>query len=722
MEQLTQKLKNGAMQVLEVPTPALRPGTVLVKNHYSLVSAGTEASTVKAARKGYLGKALERPQQARQVLDSIKTQGLVQTYRAVMKRLDAYSPLGYSCTGEVIACAPEVKGLRAGDLVACGGLTASHAEVVCVPANLVVALKLGADLKQAVYNTLGAIALQGVRQADLRLGESCAVIGLGLIGQLTALLLRASGVRVVGVDIAAAMVDMATGHCLDFGLVRDDGGIEEKVSRFTDGLGCDAVIITAASESLDPINFAGAISRKRGTVVVVGAVPTGFDREPHFYRKELQVKMSCSYGPGRYDPLYEEKGIDYPAAYVRWTEKRNMEAFQDLLHTGRLDVSYLTTHVFPLAEAPAAYEMLMAKKEPFAGILIEYDQARSTAAKTTRVQLKVAASRSRNAQIGIGFIGAGSYAQSHLLPNLPKDGRVALRGVMTTTGTSSRSVGERFGFEYCTSDASEILQDETIDAVFIASRHDSHAQYVMQALQAGKHVFVEKPLCLTEGELNSISELYQSLQTAAQSAPLLMVGYNRRFSPFAQMIRREIGPGPMAMLYRVNAGAVPLDSWIQDTETGGGRIIGEVCHFVDFLTFINGSLPVSVYACAMSQPHALSDTVNISLTYGNGSIGSIAYFANGHKSLRKERLEVFANGVTVVLDDYRNLTIFQGKNRENKSSNQDKGQAYTVKAFFEAITSRSDAPIPIEHITSASMATIRILESLKSHIRSIVRV
>ena len=717
MEQLTQKLKNGAMQVLEVPTPALRPGTVLVKNHYSLVSAGTEASTVKAARKGYLGKALERPQQARQVLDSIKTQGLVQTYRAVMKRLDAYSPLGYSCAGEVIACAPEVKGLRAGDLVSCGGLTASHAEVVCVPANLVVALKLGADLKQAVYNTLGAIALQGVRQADLRLGESCAVIGLGLIGQLTALLLRASGVRVVGVDIAAAMVDMAAGHCLDFGLARDDGGIEEKVSRFTDGLGCDAIIITAASDSLDPINFAGAISRKRGTVVVVGAVPTGFDREPHFYRKELQLRMSCSYGPGRYDPLYEEKGIDYPAAYVRWTEKRNMEAFQDLLHAGRLDVSYLTTHVFPLAEAPAAYEMLMAKKEPFAGILIEYDQARSTAAKTTRVQLKVAASRSRNAQIGIGFIGAGSYAQSHLLPNLPKDGRVALRGVMTTTGTSSRSVGERFGFEYCTSDASEILQDETIDAVFIASRHDSHAEYVMQALQAGKHVFVEKPLCLTEGELNSISELYESLQTAAQSAPLLMVGYNRRFSPFAQMIRKEIGPGPMAMLYRVNAGAVPLDSWIQDTETGGGRIIGEVCHFIDFLTFINGSLPVSVYACAMSAPPGLADTLTISLSYENGSIGSIAYFANGNRTLPKERIEIFSNSIAAVLEDYRILTFFQNRKKENKVGSQDKGQTDEVKAFLEAIISRKEEVIPFREIISTALATFKTIESLESRNR-----
>jgi predicted dehydrogenase/threonine dehydrogenase-like Zn-dependent dehydrogenase len=713
MIQLTQKLKNGAMQVLEVPTPALKPGTILVRNHYSLVSAGTEASTVKAARKGYLGKALERPQQAKQVLDTIKTQGLVQTYRAVMKRLDAYSPLGYSCAGEVIDCALDVKWFRVGDFVACGGLTASHAEVVCVPANLAAPLDRGADLKQAAYNTLGAIALQGVRQADLRLGESCAVIGLGLIGQLTGLLLRASGVRVIGVDIAPTMVEMAGKHSADFALVRNESGIDEKILRFTGGLGCDAIIITAASDSLDPINFAGAICRKRGTVVVVGAVPTGFDREPHFYRKELQVKMSCSYGPGRYDPVYEEKGKDYPAAYVRWTENRNMQAFQDLLQSGRVDVSYLTTHVFPIAEAPSAYEMLLEKKEPFAGILIQYDQAKGAQQRATRVQLKTQGVRPRDSQIGIGFIGAGSYAQSHLLPNLPKDGRIVLRGVMTTTGTSARSVGERFGFEYCTSDAADIFEDESIHAVFIASRHDSHAQYVIAALQARKHVFVEKPLCLNEAELSSISEVHGGIVATGQPAPLLMVGYNRRFSPFAQMIRKELGTGTMAMLYRVNAGSIPPDSWIQDSELGGGRIVGEVCHFVDFL--INGSLPVSVNAFAMTHPHGLDDTLMITLSFENGSIGTIAYLANGDKNLPKERIEIFANASTCVLDDYRKLMIYaKGRTKEKKLLSQDKGQASEIMAYIEAIVSGSSELIPFDQIHSASRATFKMIEMLRS--------
>ena len=442
MQQLTQKLKDGKMQILEVAVPSLHKSHVLVKTHYSLVSAGTEASTVSAARKGYIGKANERPQQVKQVIDALKTQGLVQTYRAVMKKLDAYSPLGYSCVGEVIDMSSDVSGFNIGDLVACGGLSASHSEVVTVPANLCVQLKSDTDLKQAAYNTLGAIALQGVRQADLRLGETCAIIGLGLLGQLSALLLRASGVRVIGIDIDSAMVEIAEKNCLDLALKRDDVGIEKKIQQFSDGLGCDVVIITAASSSLDPINFAGSISRKRGTIVVVGAVPTGFDREPHFYKKELQVKMSCSYGPGRYDPNYEDKGLDYPPAYVRWTENRNMHAFQELVYSQKIDVSYLTTHTFKLDEAPAAYDMMMAKSEPFIGILIEYDPQITQISRRKveiRAKTKPLTSNLRPSTVSIDFIGAGSYAQSHLLPNIPKKNNVSLRGVMTATSTSSRS-------------------------------------------------------------------------------------------------------------------------------------------------------------------------------------------------------------------------------------------------------------------------------------------
>lgn len=712
MQQLTQKLKNGKMQVLEVPTPVLQARHVLVRNHYSVISAGTDASTVKAARSSLLEKAKARPAQVKQVVDVIQSQGITQAYRAVMKKLDVWSPLGYSTAGEIIGVGEGGSGFSIGDPVACGGLDASHAEVVCVPANLCVKLRPGADLKQAAYNTLGAIAMQGVRQAGLQLGEACAVIGLGLIGQLSALMLRASGIRVIGIDIDPDMVEMSGRHCADLALLRDTTGIEDRILQFTDGLGCDAVIITAGTDSLDPINFAGAIARKKGTIVVVGAVPTGFDREPHFYRKELQIKMSCSYGPGRYDQDYEEKGIDYPAAYVRWTENRNMLAFQELIASGKSDVSYLSTHVFKLDDAPKAYEMLLQKSEPHVGILIEYDVSKDI--KSSRIDLKPKTSNLKPGSVLIGFIGAGSYAQSNLLPNIPRSSDVVLKGVMTASGTSSRSVAERFGFEFCAGDEKDILQNPEINTVFIATRHDSHAGYVLKAMNAGKHVFVEKPLCLHLEELKEIRDSHSQLSND-RKAGILMVGYNRRFSPVAQPLKEDLGGGTMAMVYRVNAGIIPADSWIQDAELGGGRIIGEVCHFVDFLTWMNGSLPVSVYASAMKVPGDLNDTLTVSLVYENGSVGTIAYFANGDKSVPKEHVEIFSSGCTGVINDFRYAAIFAGgKKKEKKLLSQDKGQKEEVRVFIDAILKGQVAPIPFEEIYSASMVTFGILESIKT--------
>lgn len=712
MQQLTQKLKNGSMQVLEVPVPALQPGQVLVRNRYSLISAGTDTSTVRAARSSLIEKAKARPQQARQVMDVIRSQGLTQAYRAVMKKLDAYSALGYSCAGEVVGVGEGVTEFSVGDRVACGGLSASHAEIIAAPVNLCVRLHDDADLKQAAYNTLGAIALQGVRQADLRLGETCAVIGLGLLGQLSSLLLRASGVRVIGIDIDPAMVKIAGKNCTDLALERNAAGVEDRIVQFTKGIGCDAVIITAATNTLDPINFAGAIARKRGTIVIVGAVPTGFDRDPYYYRKELQVRMSCSYGPGRYDPQYEEKGNDYPAAYVRWTEKRNMEAFQEFLHSRKTDVSYLTTHVFKLDEAPAAYDLMMSKSEPMIGILIEYDVNRPV------LNNKIITSRDHVSGLKakgalIGFVGAGSYAQSHLLPNIDQNGRVKLVGVMTATGAGSRSVGDRFGFEFCTSNDRDVIENEGINTIFIATRHDSHANYVLKALRAGKHVFLEKPLCTRETELADIVNCFGTLS----QAPLLMVGYNRRFSPLAMMIKDEFDNGPMAMIYRVNAGAVPADSWMQDPELGGGRIIGEVCHFIDFLTFMNGSHPINVHAQALKDARNLQDVVNISLSYENGSIGTISYLANGDKAVPKERVEIYAQGCTAVLDDFKTLAIYsRGKKKERKLLSQDKGQKAEVRMFLDAVINGQKGPIPFEELHSTSLVTFKIMESLQKGI------
>jgi predicted dehydrogenase/threonine dehydrogenase-like Zn-dependent dehydrogenase len=707
------------MQVLEVPVPHVSSGSVLVRNRFSVVSAGTEGSTVQAARKGYIGKAKERPEQVRQVIQSIREKGVVQTYRAVMKKLDAHSPLGYSSAGEVVEVGPGVREFETGDLVACGGLTASHAELVSVPVNLCVKLRPDADLKQAAYNTLGAIAMQGVRQADLRLGETCAVIGLGLLGQLTGVLLRASGVRVIGIDISEAVVEIARERCADLALTRDTAGVESRIMDFTRGIGCDAVIITAASDSLDPVNFAGAITRKKGTVVVVGAVPTGFDREPHYYKKELSLKMSCSYGPGRYDLSYEEKGLDYPAAYVRWTEKRNMDAFQELLASRRIDISYLTTHTFKLAEAPAAYDMMLSRSEPYIGILIEYDTSKEISKDRISLQRsEVGGQRSEGGKrkaerVAIGFIGAGSYAQSYLLPNIPKGNGVLLKGVMTGSSTGSRSVADRFGFQYCTGNAGDILSDPEIDTVFIASRHDTHGKYVLDGLKAGKHVFVEKPLCLTSEELGQIVEVCNSSLVARHSSLLLMVGYNRRFSPLAQMLKEKMGSGPLATVYRVNAGAIPADNWIQDPELGGGRIIGEVCHFIDFLTFMSGSLPVSIQAAAMDDPEHMNDTLSLSLKYENGSIGTILYFANGSKSLAKEYVEVYGHGLTGVLKDFRELQIHgRGKPFAKKLLGQDKGQKNEVRLFLDSIRNGKSPLIPLEEILSTSEAAFRALESV----------
>lgn len=747
MNQLTQKLKSGQMQVLEAPLPSLQKGQILVRNYYSLISAGTEGNTVKAARKGYVGKAKERPQQVRQVIETLKMQGPVQTYRAVMKKLDAYSPLGYSCVGEVVDVSPDIDSIKAADLVACGGTSASHAEVVAVPVNLCVKINLGIQellndkqkelLKAAAYNTLGAIAMQGVRQAGLRLGESCAILGLGLLGQLTAILLRASGVKVVGIDIDDAMVDVAGEHCADLALVRDNVGMENKILEFTNGIGCDAVIITAASKSLDPINFAGTISRKKGTIVVVGDVPTGFAREPHYYKKELTLKMSYSYGPGRYDPHYEEKGYDYPVGYVRWTENRNMQAFQELIASGKIDISYLTTHIFDLENAPTAYDMILAKQEPFIGILIEYDCNKEIKRSKVVRHPKPSPLSFQPSAVSIGFIGAGSYAQSYLLPNIPKNKNVILKGVMTSSSASSRSVADRFGFEFCTGNAEDIIANEEINTVFIATRHDSHGRYVRDSLKAGKNVYVEKPLCLTEEELGQIKDTYYSLitnnlpreiyesksgsvfhrgesQITGNGLPLLMVGYNRRFSPLARMLKDKIGTGTMSMIYRINAGTIPGDSWIQDKEIGGGRILGEVCHFVDYLTYINGSLPLLVHAVAMNDVQSNNDTLTISLKYENGSIGSIQYFANGSKSLAKEYIEIYSHGRTFILKDFRELEIYgTGKPFRKKLLSQDKGQKTEVKVFIDSILNGDPPIIPIEQIFNTTEVTFKIVESVR---------
>ncbi len=716
MKQLVQRLKDGWMGVIEVPPPVVGRGMVLVRSHASVISAGTEGGTVRAARKSLLGKARERPQQLAQVYDTLKQQGIVQTYRAVAKKLDAYSPLGYSLAGEVVEVAPDVRGFSVGDRVACAGAGyANHAELVAVPLNLCVKLPADADLAKAAYNTLGAIALQGVRQAGVGLGETCVVIGLGLLGQLTALLLRANGVTVIGLDIDPRAVEMAGRWSADHAFTIDAPGLPQTVDELTRGIGADAVVIAAASDNLEPVNLAGRLLRKRGTVVIVGAVPTGFEREPHFYRKELSLRMSCSYGPGRYDPAYEEKGIDYPVGYVRWTEQRNMAAFQDLVHAGRIDVSWLTTHRFPLDQAPAAYDLILEKAENVLGILIDYEASAAPAPKRIDIPAKADVEPSSR-PVRISFVGAGSYAMSHILPNLPERHDVQLAGVLTASATSSRSVAERYRFRFATSDDNEIFAGDETTTVFVVTRHDTHAAYVLRALESGKQVFVEKPLCLTEAELESINAAYVDA-LARDGRALLMVGFNRRFSSLAIKLKQETGAGtgPLALLYRVNAGRIPADSWIQDVERGGGRILGELCHFIDFVVFLTGSLPVEVYAAAMSDPEGLNDTLAVTVSLADGSVGTIAYLANGSKALGKEHVEVYRAGVTGVLRDFKEVEIFaDGRPKRSRLLGQDKGQKTMVHAFVDAASGASPAPIGVRELYATTKATFAVLESLRT--------
>jgi len=706
MQQLTQKLGSGDMIIQEVPYPQLGKGMVIVKNHYSIISAGTEGSTVVAARKSLIGKAKERPQQVKQVLDTLKKQGPIQTYRAVMKKLDAYSPLGYSCAGEIIEVGEGVTEFKVGDKVACAGVGyANHAEIVSVPINLCVKLDKNANLKDAAYNTVGAIAMQGVRQADMRLGESCVIIGLGLLGQLAALILKASGVTVIGVDVSEAAVKQALDNkIVDLGLTRNATGVEEQIQNATNGYGADTVIIAAATNSLDPINFAGAITRKKGKVVVLGAVPTGFERDPFWYRKELELKMACSYGPGRYDLNYEEKGIDYPLPYVRWTEKRNMEAFQNLIATKRIDIDYLTTHEFEFDNAKAAFDLVVSKSEPFTGIALKYNKDKEAD------KIKISTGElDKLSKINISFIGAGSYAQGNLLPNIPEIKDVSRVGVLTNTGTTSKRVAEKFKFQFCATKEEDVLDDKT-NTVFVATRHDSHGPYVLKSLNANKNVFVEKPLCLLESELEAI------IEAQAEANKTLMVGFNRRFSPLTAKLKKALGNNPMTMLYRVNAGAIPGDNWIQDLEIGGGRVLGEVCHFIDYLTYLNGSLPVKVSASALPNSNKLNDTLNVLIQFENGSSGVVAYYANGSKSMTKEYVEVFSAGMSATLNDFKELKIYgKGKPKKIKKMNQNKGQKEMIEAFINGILKDGQAPIAFEEIIAVTKASFKVLESISEN-------
>jgi len=689
---------------MDVPNPLSGDGMLLIRTNYSVISGGTEGKTVSDARKSYLEKARSRQREVKQVIELARSNGLKDTYAMVMNKLEAYSALGYSCAGEVVEVGSGVSGFWVGDRVACGGSDAVHAELVSVGRNLCANVSEDVDTRHAALATIASIAMQGVRQAELQLGESCAVIGLGLIGQLTMQLLSAQGCRPIGLDVDSAQLELAR-QCGYTDVLR--AGAEDSAPAVLDmtGIGVDAVIITAGTSSLQPVNFAGEICRKKGKVVIVGAVPTGFERK-HYYRKELDLRMSSSYGPGRYDPQYEEKGIDYPVGYVRWTEQRNMQSYLDLLAAGRLNIEPLITHEFPLERAKEAYDMILSRSEHYCAVLLKYDTAREIES-TVYNDVQSAKSKVQRAQgVKAAFIGAGSFAQNMILPNLKE--LVEFVGISTRHGNTSRYVMDKYGFSYATDDIGKILSDDAVNTVFVMTRHDTHAHYVLEALRAGKDVFVEKPLTLKPEELEEIAEEYQ------KGSSRLMLGFNRRFAPHVMEVKRMFRDDqPKAIQMRINAGMLPPDHWVHAPDVGGGRIIGEACHFIDLAMHIAGSRITSVAAHETASGANLRDTVAISLGFANGSSATISYFSNGSKKLPKEYIEVFCHGVSVVIDDFREMTVYGEKKKRSKLKRQDKGHAAELKAFVEAIEQGKPAPIPFEEIYLSTRATFAVLDSIR---------
>jgi predicted dehydrogenase/threonine dehydrogenase-like Zn-dependent dehydrogenase len=704
MKQVTQRPRDGRIAVVEVPAPGLRPGWLLVANRCSLISAGTERSKVELGKKSLLQKARARPDLVRKVVDRGRTEGVGPALTAVRERLDTLVPLGYSCAGVVLEVAPGVDGLAPGDRVACGGGGfANHAEVVVVPKNLVARVPDGESFEVATYATVGAIALHGVRRAEATVGERIGVVGLGLVGQLAVRILAAAGCIPVGVDVASEAVALAeAGGAL--GLARDRPGLAEAVSEITEGLGLDAVLVCAASSSSDPVRLATELTRDGGRIVVVGDVPVEADRAL-MYEKELELRMSRSYGPGRYDREYEERGRDLPPAYVRWTEQRNMQAFLALIASGKVDPSVLTTHRFPVEQAEQAYASLTGKTSPRPfGIILEYayeEPARSVPRHQSTV---------RAGAVRIGLVGAGAFARRTLLPALQAE-RAELVAVATGSGLSAADVASRFGFARAAASAEEILADDSIDAVVVATRHSSHASLAAAVLRAGKAVFVEKPLALDERGLDDVID-------ALAAGGLLAVGFNRRHAPLTARLRKELDAsgGPHTLLARVNAGPLPDDHWLHDPEDGGGRLLGEACHFVDLLAHLASSPPVSAHAFAV--PHCergieSSDDLVAILRFASGAVATLLYTGSGDSRLAKERVEAFGGGLSAVLDDFRRLELYRAGKRTVVKSRQDKGHRAEIALFLNAVQGKVEAPRAESYLTS-TRTTLALAESLRT--------
>ncbi|MBF0289977.1 MAG: bi-domain-containing oxidoreductase [SAR324 cluster bacterium] len=714
MKQILQTMKSGNLTLETVPPPTLLPGGVLVRTTASLISAGTEKMLIDLAQKSLIGKAQARPDLVRQVLAKAKKEGWQNTFHNVMSKMEKPMPLGYSAAGIIEAVGSEVTHLKVGDPVAMAGAGyANHAEINYVPKNLVAVIPKEVTFAEAAYSTVACIALQGVRLTHPELGDNIVVSGLGLIGLITVQLLKANGCRVIGFDLDPSKIELGLTLGMDEGVVIKKDDPVQAVDRFTRGRGADHTLITAATKGNEPIELAGDITRRKGQVVVVGAVGMHIPRDV-YYKKELELKISMSYGPGRYDPSYEEGGVDYPYEYVRWTEQRNLEAILELIAQQRLDVQSLTTHHFAFEEAMTAYDLVQKAKEPYVGIILDYDTEKE---HEDVIRIKPKAENPAKEQLGVGFVGAGNYAALHLIPHLQKEDQVRLEGLVTATGINAKQKADKFGFAYCTTKIEAIIKDPNIDTIFIATRHSTHTDFTIQALNAGKHVFVEKPMVVTREQLDAVFEAYQ--QANQQTPTGLMVGLNRRFAPMVLQLKGFLTTNTAKqMIYRVNSGHIPTNSWLHTPEEGGGMLIGEMCHFVDLMQFVAEDRPVKVHACAMTiQNQTISDLDNlvITISFANGSVGVLCYNTVGDKAASKERLEIYSNNTVAILDDFRTLDITQnGKHQLIKSANQDKGQAQQVLETIQAFRKTGTSPIPVSELLAGMQVIFAARESLMS--------
>ena len=707
MKQLLQDLRAKKPFLADVPVPSPQPGMVLVRNAASLVSAGTERALVEFAGKSLLGKARSRPDLLRQVLEKARREGLLNAANAAFGRLGEAMTLGYSSAGTIVELGSGMPGFRVGQRVACaGGNYAVHAEYVAIPQNLLAVLPDDLNFEYAAFATLGAIAIHGFRLAEAQLGARVAVIGLGLLGQLAASIAQAAGCQVLGIDLDDRRVTLARKRGLQ-AIGRESA--EEAAWEQNRGQGFDAVLVCADTESNDPVELAGEIARDRARVVAVGAVGLQVPRRT-YYAKELNLIVSRSYGPGRYDPGYEEAGLDYPIGYVRWTESRNLQAFVDLLARGAVDVSELISHRFPVEKATQAYDLIQSKRA-FLGVLISYAQTREKLATIKRLQFPNAVQAIGKGRVRLGVLGAGNFARHTMLPALKGLRGIDLIGIASAFGRQAADLGKRFGFRYASSDNQQILKDKNVNAIAVLTRHHLHGGLTLAALKAGKHVFCEKPLVLTNKDLAAIEKL------VTKRGPLLMVGFNRRFAPLTKELITFIGKReqPLAAHYRVNAGPLPANHWLLDPAQGGGRLLGEGCHFIDYLTFLVGASPVSVYTRALTgEVDRGQENLQVTLRFGDGSLGTLSYLSNGDRSLPKERLEVFCGGKVAVLDDYRSLDLTHNGRTRGLRGSQDKGHRAAWQAFINALRSGRVPPIPYDQIFGGARATFAALRSLET--------